>query len=93
MESFSDSLSSAPDTALLTVVKVGLAVRAILTEVVGVVGGVVTAVQTVETVDVAAVVNMVMAVVYIAPVVVVVAVETVFASESNGLIWLTDGGL
>ncbi len=41
----------------------------------------------------AAVVNMVMAVVYIAPVVVVVAVETVFASESNGLIWLTDGGL
>lgn len=40
-----------------------------------------------------AVVNMVMAVVYIAPVVVVVAVETFFASESNDLIWLTDGGL
>ncbi len=44
MESFSESPSSAPDTALITVAKVGLAVRAILTEVVGVVGGVVMAV-------------------------------------------------
>lgn len=93
MESFSDSPSSAPDTVLITVVKVGLAVRALVTDVVGVVGGVVTAVETVETVEVAAVVNMVRDVVYIAPVVVVVAAETVFASESNGLIWLTDGGL
>lgn len=52
-DSLSDSPSSAlPDTVLVTVVKVGLRVRAIVTGVVGVVGGVVTAVG-----------NMVMAVV------------------------------
>lgn len=63
-ESLSDSPSSAPpDTVLVIVVKVGLAVRVIVTGVVGVVGGVVTAVETVATFEEAAVVNMVMAVV------------------------------
>lgn len=63
-ESLSDSPSSAPpDTQLLTVVIVGLDVRATVTDVVGVVGGVVTAVEIVMTDDVLAVVNTVIAVV------------------------------